>query len=106
MERELRQSCSIATAVCPVEAGGRPGKSRARRYKRASTAGTSILEFAFIVPVFLLLLFCAHRFRAAVLRRGHSSERGPASGAICHYRKSFARSPFMAFVELYKRSTM
>src|SRR5271166_5552553 len=29
MERELRQSCSIATAVCPVEAGGRPGKSRA-----------------------------------------------------------------------------
>jgi Flp pilus assembly protein TadG len=41
----------------PVAARTRLDKVSARRCKAASTAGTSILEFAFVVPAFLLLLF-------------------------------------------------
>ncbi len=57
MGRDPQQSFSMATIGGPVEAGGRLGEAATRRRKQRSTAGTSILEFAFVVPVFLLLLF-------------------------------------------------
>jgi Flp pilus assembly protein TadG len=57
MATEPRQSLSGGTAGCPAEAGTPLGEARARKTKPASAAGTSLLEFALVVPLFFLLLF-------------------------------------------------
>jgi Flp pilus assembly protein TadG len=57
MGTEPRQCSSGETVGCPVEAGSRPREARARELKPAPTAGTSLLEFALVVPLFFLLLF-------------------------------------------------
>jgi Flp pilus assembly protein TadG len=56
MEKELQEPSSSGAAGFPADAGCRLLKQSARR-KRASTEGTSLLEFALVVPMFFLLLF-------------------------------------------------
>jgi Flp pilus assembly protein TadG len=57
MGMKPRQSSSGDASGSPTGAGRRRGEDGARNLKQASTAGTSLLEFALVVPLFFLLLF-------------------------------------------------
>lgn len=59
---ELRQSSLIGAWRCPSRDRIRRHKGRRRWGKYTSTAGTSILEFALVVPIFFLLLFALMDF--------------------------------------------
>lgn len=62
MERELHSFSSTESSKAAVAVGIHRLDARARRPGASSTAGTSILEFALVVPIFLLLLFALFDF--------------------------------------------
>jgi Flp pilus assembly protein TadG len=57
MGTDAQQYSSLAAVGCPPGAGACMKGPEARRGQPTSTAGSSLLEFALVVPVFLLLLF-------------------------------------------------